>query len=408
MDVFSISTDSFSIRIFSRIFSLISLTSIVLITRHFLLSRLKINKKFTYLILALILIFSFPWYSISRPDVLLMLLLTLAIIQINSIIDNPRIRNILLLSFIFALSIFVKQTALFYTIFFLIGLLVIKEFKSSGMLLLLTGVFCIIIYFLIDLLGYDLQFYRLNVLKGVDNGLSLSRALEMSYSVYFSYYLTFTSLLIISCSMVFQKLKNDKLGLFLISINILFFISSTIFALKVGSTINYYNESLIFQLILSALIFEHLSISQKSFSKIFLLITVIQISLIHIVAYRARILRAVIIQDYSKIEYKKEVNEFLNKNIDSSFFVTNDRSIALANLKHVAIFSNDIHQLCYLEKTFDYSEMQNSLKLGQIKFIIETEKIDQLFDVGIKDHYKVVKFIGPYTILQSTAPPLKL
>ncbi|MBK8354944.1 MAG: glycosyltransferase family 39 protein [Saprospiraceae bacterium] len=300
MDVFSISTDSFSIRIFSRIFSLISLTSIVLITRHFLLSRLKINKKFTYLILALILIFSFPWYSISRPDVLLMLLLTLAIIQINSIIDNPRIRNILLLSFIFALSIFVKQTALFYTIFFLIGLLVIKEFKSSGMLLLLTGVFCIIIYFLIDLLGYDLQFYRLNVLKGVDNGLSLSRALEMSYSVYFSYYLTFTSLLIISCSMVFQKLKNDKLGLFLISINILFFISSTIFALKVGSTINYYNESLIFQLILSALIFEHLSISQKSFSKIFLLITVIQISLIHIVAYRARILRAVIIQDYSK------------------------------------------------------------------------------------------------------------
>ncbi|MBK8844715.1 MAG: glycosyltransferase family 39 protein [Saprospiraceae bacterium] len=174
MDVFSISTDSFSIRIFSRIFSLISLTSIVLITRHFLLSRLKINKKFTYLILALILIFSFPWYSISRPDVLLMLLLTLAIIQINSIIDNPRIRNILLLSFIFALSIFVKQTALFYTIFFLIGLLVIKEFKSSGMLLLLTGVFCIIIYFLIDLLGYDLQFYRLNVLKGVDNGLSLT------------------------------------------------------------------------------------------------------------------------------------------------------------------------------------------------------------------------------------------
>ncbi len=322
MDVFSISTDSFSIRIFSRIFSLISLTSIVLITRHFLLSRLKINKKFTYLILALILIFSFPWYSISRPDVLLMLLLTLAIIQINSIIDNPRIRNILLLSFIFALSIFVKQTALFYTIFFLIGLLVIKEFKSSGMLLLLTGVFCIIIYFLIDLLGYDLQFYRLNVLKGVDNGLSLSRALEMSYSVYFSYYLTFTSLLIISCSMVFQKLKNDKLGLFLISINILFFISSTIFALKVGSTINYYNESLIFQLILSALIFEHLSISQKSFSKIFLLITVIQISLIHIVAYRARILRAVIIQDYSKIEYKKEVNEFLNKNIDSQSSVT--------------------------------------------------------------------------------------
>lgn len=399
MDIFSITENSTSLRIFSRLFSLFCLISI-LFSIKYLLSKLRVNSTFSYLIIALIFISTFPWYSISRPDVLLMLLLILAIIYINNLLKYLSIKTIVILSGIFAISIFVKQTALILIPVVVLTLLFLRKFKASALLSLFTGGFSLIIFYLISSLGYDLTFLNDNIYKGLENGINLNMAIEMSYLNYIIYFLPISFVMIIVVILTYQKIKLNPFTLFIILINIFTFIIACFLALKNGSAIHYFNESIIFQLILFGIAFEKLNVQQKTYAFIFLTIIGIQITFIHLATYRWQIINFVSLKTHANLEYEIEIKKFLKANLGNSHFVTNVRSIALNNVNTVAIFAYDIHQFCFQERAFDYSNLQNSILTGDIKYLIESENIESLFDIKIKNHFRLIGQIGPYKILQ--------
>jgi hypothetical protein len=384
----------FAIRVITRIISLVLLI-LSLWVIYDLLHRFIGTSKSTSLIIALVyLVFSFPWFNISRPDVLVLLFFTLSIRSILICLENDKNFNMaILLGFFMALGVLSKLSMAFYIMAFGLYMIIAKKYRLAFLSALSFSVSFLLMCFTIQILGYDLSFLYDNIVKGVDNGTSFFAAWGKSYENYFSCFGLLT-LVFILFSMVYlknwKKVKINSNLFFLLTISYTVAIFSFLSALKVGSAINYFNELILCMLLFITYFIENYYKLQKKVYLISLMLLGVSITINHTFLYAGRLFinSFYYTQSNKKDSDVLEILDFLKSNLGSGYFYSQSREIALSHPQRCILFPADIHNIAYNRKVFNYSIVEEWAK-PNLKFIIVSPDRTELYGIDIKKCYSL-------------------
>ncbi len=240
-----------------------------------------------------------------------------------------------------------------------------------------------------------------NIIKGINNGNDFSRAMRMTYLVYSRYFLFFTTVLITFFVHILKKQKLSDQTVNLLFVNVIVFFFSLFASLKSGSAINYFNGSIILQVLLFADLFQYIKDSHIRLAKYLIFLTGISVASQDVIHYIPRI-KFLLTKEESQKSSLSTISTFLQSNLSGKYFYTDIRELALKFPSDVAFFSMDIHRLTFRKKVFNYPEMIKSFKDGRIKFLIVNKDIQpDIFGLDIAEYYKVEREFGQFVIMSS-------
>ena len=399
-----IGIDSFNvlgIRIISRTVSFIILICTCYVFYKIITSYLKLKKSLAIMLTLLIVVFTFPWYSLSRPDVLILFFIILSIFILLKYLDKRRLRYILGLGSLLFLSVMSKQNGMFVILVFGLFFLLNREWKS--ILFMFFGFLGsgILFYLFLVIAGYDISFIKANIVDGLNNSVDFQYAINKPYKKFIIYFTLFTIGAIVIIKNHFKPwLKPQLTFRFLIVLSILImFLFSTITAVKVGSGVNYFNEFLVLMLLAIAYSIRNISdrfIKQKI--NIFLCVIGIQVSVIHCFTYSTKILRGINETYLSSNTMREDIVAFLDENLHDKNFFSDDRLIGL--LRHDKCI---LPQIEIYETTLDspikyYSNLQKDFKDGTIKYLILHTKLRPILNIDVSKNFEFDRQIGNLNI----------
>jgi hypothetical protein len=386
--------DFFSIRIITRIISFIFLILSIHAIYKLFQNLFNFSKKHSLIIALVYLFMSFPWFNISRPDVLVLLAFITSIRCILSYLKNEKKISIaILLGLFMTIGIFSKLTMLIYIFSFGICLIMLKKYKFiiiTGLsLFLFTSLFFVVFQFF----GYDFTFLFENIIKGVDNGTSFFTAWDRAYKLFFLYFGLLTIIFFIVTLFCFKRwteVKSNSILFFLITISYLVVFFSFSSALKIGSAINYFNEMLLCMIIFISYFME---IYQKLYKKIYLICLMIfgeAIAINQFFTYTPNLVFNSFFL-YKKNEYYSDIEsivKFLKPNLNNSYFYSECKEVSMSFPLKCILFPNDIHNITYSRKVFNYSKIDDWAR-ENLKFIIVSKTTTELFGLNINKHYSL-------------------
>ena len=257
-------------------------------------------------------------------------------------------------------------------------------------------------YNLMNVLGYDLTFMKENIIDGIDNGYNILYASRHAFSDYFAYYTFFILslfLLIIYHISDLIKIKKDSIACLLIILNAFAFAFSLFTALKVGSTINYFNESLLCMLLLFAFI---LNAFHKNYSKLYkigLMIIGINIVVNHSFFYAPRLYHNF---KPEKAIQKEEIKikKLLAANINTNYFYSDNKNISLSFHDNCILVPWYIHNTTFKRGVFDYHKLQELIDSGKFKYIISENNIKSLYGISVEDNFTLNKDYKHYFLYE--------
>ncbi|WP_367388126.1 glycosyltransferase family 39 protein [Lewinella sp. LCG006] len=407
ISLLSIETDNFFlIRGITRIVSVLLMLLSLFILIDTLQNVIGINRNSSLIISMTYSILSFPWFNISRPDVLILFFFILSIRSILLFQKSKKSNTAFLLGVFMALGVLSKQTMGGYIISFGLYMIIAKQWRLACFSAISFVSTLVLMCGLIHILGYDLTYLYQNIVKGIDNGTSFFAAWK-AYKNYFAYFGLFSLVFVLLSIISLKNWKHVKTNhnlLFLITISYTVAVFSFFSALKVGSAINYFNELLLCLLIFMMSILESYNILKKKLFLIGFMLFGISIAINHTFHYAAPLLLNLKSMN-SNVKNESDIPEiitFLESNLGDSYFYSDDRTIAQSFPQRCVLFPTDIHNITYNRKVFDYSFFEEWARENLI-FIIVSRDRKKLYDIDIKKYYSLKIKYQNYNLYQLTS-----
>lgn len=388
------SDDYFKIRIVTRIISVFLLILSLWVIKDTLQKAIGIKQNSSLLLMLVYLIISFPWFNISRPDVLILLFFSLSIRSIFLWQKNrSNINNAIFLGVFIALGILSKLTMGIYIISFGLYMIIAKEWRLAFFSAISSILSLIISCLIIHKTGYDLTFLYENIFEGIDNGTSIYHAAKKAYKNYFLYFGLF-SLFFLLFSVVYLRnwklVKTNQKLLFLITISYSVGVMSFLSALKIGSALNYFNELLLCLMLFILSFLENYDVIKKKLCLIAFMLFGISIAINHTFLYAPRLVDnlAHLTSINNKEGDNPKIKNFLNSNLGKSYFYSYNRRIALSYPQRCVLFPSDIHYLTYEREVFNYSYFKEWAK-ENLRFVIVHPNTTELYGLDLKENYSL-------------------
>lgn len=368
----------------SRFFSmgLIWLTVLVI---GFLISEIAERKKIVALLAGCFVfqVLGFWFLTSSRPDSLLVLLTSLYLCAVFKAILSKKEDSVWWIAAIFiaVTAFFVKQSGAIHSI--ALAAFCMYQFQWKLLIrLILSGVFFFVIYFLLLPTG-SIPLFILNTVGGVANSTSWGWFYTWTLE---KLLLQFSPL--IACNFVISIyslfISRSALLRFLSICSLLFFLFATATAFKIGAGVGYYQDYLIVAVVQSVLFFTDITQKdrfQTNFNKavlaLYLVLVSVHCTLFVFMSYNQSVgvyLNKYIEQrkvaDYLKNERKLAENEWV--------YVSEAQDFQGYYIKHflfrnVLVPFSDLVYLTAKNKTFDYTNFNNMVKGGKVKYVITTK-----------------------------------
>lgn len=398
--ILGIDINPYSLRLISRIFSNLILAIVIFHLIQLLRKDLNINKEISCLAGIMAIIFTFPWYSISRPDVLLLFLLILMFRLCLKYFNNQNIKYCFGIGVCLSLSLLTKQHAVIILIIIIFYFGLIKEWRSLFVIIITATITFISLSLIINALGYNLQYWDLNILNGLNNGIDIQRAVKISYFKFLIYFTSYILLLISAIHSKFTEIISEKRNNFILFSSLILFLYSLLASLKVGSAINYFNEFLIISCMLTGLVFNYLNGIEYKLLKNGLMIISIHVIIIHFTIYTEKIIIPIKMMFNSPDSKNIGINKFMIEEVENNLFFSNDKNINLNYWKNCILFSNDVHELTYKTKAYNYKNAQQNFIEGKIKFLVINGDLDPVLGLNLNEYYSYRYSVDNYNIYQ--------
>lgn len=422
-------------RTWSLVFNLISALAIYLISRRIF----SVNKLVASIISFTSFVFVLLWDIAARPDSLHDAFALWAVYLLLRYLhqSQPAKKNLIILAGAALLSvaaIFSKQSGIQLPIIFLGFFLFTKDWRSAGFVVLVTAVaFGGLLFLYKSLYG---EAFLLNVIGGVDNGISLPYftkyvmgkslfRLEFIPLALLAAYISIVKMEIIRGTLTERFLCFCTGGMF-------FFATAT--ALKQGSSIHYYFLFLSLALVLlfkyfvnppapsaDTLLFKNRRFQSQAPTFIYLVYIQVLLAANLMVQYhnvenfrygetaRIRAKRDVAagqVASFLKENLPDQTEAYVFANLPIQEKIANRSFIDNILFRYCAIPQLDIFESSTSpSKVLGYSNIEECMRNGKIKFIIEPTSpyeftILQNFNELKSNNYHLIKTIGPYRILQ--------
>ncbi|MCI5057536.1 MAG: glycosyltransferase family 39 protein [Flavobacteriales bacterium] len=398
ISIFSIDPhDSYSLRLLTRMLSIIMLlSSVTLIFR--LNKTLGINATLNFTISSLLVCSTFPWYNISRPDVLILFCLAAYLTQFLKYFKSESNKHIIIASIFLACGFFSKFTMGIFIFGHFLLLLILKNFRgiviSAFSLLITAGG----IFYILSFLGYGSDYILENVVKGIDNGLNIHNALIYTHGAFLLNFFFISAFLIFLISNGWSQLKTlnlkDPIKVLLFFLVITFSLSSLL-GLKAGSSINYFHESAVFIFLICGLCIQRFYRSNEKTP--ILRVICIHFVIIALYHYSPNTIGMIITSDNDE---SIEINEFLENNLAKGFFFSEDRGICLDNFDKCALMSTDIHDQTFKRGIYDYSQVKKSFISGDIQYLISKNKPESIYGIDLGKSFRKHQSYGTFSVYE--------
>ena len=157
-------TEFFKIRIITRLTSIITLVIALFYLRIILQRFLNIDKKNSNIVCLLFIIFSFPWFNISRPDVLVLLFFILSMYSILSYTgQNKKAKYAIFLGAFLSLGLMSKLTMAIIIIALGFYMLLTKNWRLIFISFLSFTLSSVLFFYLLWILNYDFVYLHENI-----------------------------------------------------------------------------------------------------------------------------------------------------------------------------------------------------------------------------------------------------
>jgi len=397
------SADYFFIRVITRVISMVILLTTALLIYLFFRNKIEIPAKDSLILSILFILITFPWFSVSRPDVLVALVI-IAVIYLNySYIQQKRLRYPFFTGALLFIGLATKLNAAIFVVIIGIFYLFIKDWKA--VFLSLTGflITLISIVFIMKIGGYNLTYIKENIIDGIENGYSFEAAVRKTYSDFFSYFGSFFIAIILLVIYKFKYLTthiNHRLFNFLLFTGIVLLCYSFITGLKVGSAHNYFNEFLLLLILLTGYLMKYAYEQYHLLFRNGLMVYSLSVAIIFTFYYCLEY------HDQHTLLKNNEINvnlvrSYLKGNLDNKYFFSTDREISLSFPDKCILFPLDIHNLTFKQDTYNYDPLKKALRDGTVKYFISRGWPNVFFGVKINEYYSLSEKYGPYLIYQS-------
>jgi hypothetical protein len=351
---------------------------------------------------AAVLILPIPWFTLVRPDALMVFLGVLSIVLfIRYLIEKEQEKRFFLLILVGSvgfLSLLTKQNGTFFLMAIALFALLQKQFQELGYI-----IFGIIITLVISSLLFQ-NYYSLipgesnyiyeHIVKGLNNGINFVGAYDQLYSIYLSWYFPLLALpvggilIILRCIKKSGIQKADDISLLLAVAFIVLTTGNLVAGLKDGSAINYILDSAIIGVLLlirltvvikqlmNYCITENPStitytrIFYYSFVLLFFSTLLINQTLVQRGnVYRSRLIRGGKTSIYQEIEdlslaFKNEFSKYPN-----AWIFSNERMIDILFFDHVLFPQPEVAGPAS-NLVFNYTKLDRMMETGEMRFII--------------------------------------
>lgn len=368
-----------------------------------IISQFHVQRSLLLLFVTLFIVATFPWYSISRPDVLVLFFVLISIRILQKHFQSKDLTYSIYVGVICFLAIASKQNG--FILPFTIGLffLIHKAWKSIALMVFGFVLGGAAIYTILLLGQYDLTFLKANIIDGINNDMDFIYVLNRPYLNFVIYFGLFSVVFYYLLKGSFKHWLKPQFSIkfFLMLSLVVWFFMSLVFALKVGSGVNYFNEAIIIALLIFYLELGH-KMKLKSFDvhrmNTLLCLIGIQICLVHFYHYPIKIAKGLYETYVSDSSVRSDISLLLTNNLGDHYFFSDDRKVNLAHYKHCILPQVEILEASLDNKSFDFNHLKQSFENGSIKYLILYTKLRPILDIEIKDLYRFEKQIGNLNI----------
>lgn len=388
-----------------QVSKLISFTFLLTSSYYFyaiLCYHIKLNKHNAFLFTSLFVVVTFPWFTITRPDVLVSAFMIMSVYFYFNYRLNVNPFYIYLIGFLCFLSFASKQTGLLFGFVFCVYMLYRRQWNAIVRFSIGFCVGLVCLGVVLYIAEYDITFLKANIVDGVSD-FSLMYAIKSPYRDFVIYYsLLFLGVIIfIKRNLRSIVLKQNSQLFFLILTSVLLFLFSAGFALKSGSGLNYFNDFIIVLLLVIACLVKQYNLLEPMYKNkyhVFILIIGIQICIVHYIYYAPKISRGVYEEHLSNSTLRDEINTFLKESVDASYFYSEDRRINMNNFEQCVLPQYEIYQSALHKNVFDFTNLSKDFRNGNIKYLILYSNLNSILGIDVQEYYVLEKDIGPMHI----------
>lgn len=398
----------FTIRVITRLLSVMFLIGSLYVIYDVLREFLGFGRRISLVVVLFYFVISFPWFNLSRPDVLVLLFTTLSVRCVLLLLqDNEGIRPAVLLGVWMALGLLAKLTMGIYLVAFGMHLLLIGRWRAAFVATVSFSGTMALFLVAIHYLGYDLSFLYENVLLGIDNGINFTDAFNKTFRNYFTYFGLF-SLAFLLLSVVYwkdhRKSGSDPALAFLLTVSYPVAALSFFSALKVGSSINYFNELLLFMTLFAVTFVHRYRLLRRELYLGGLMLFGVSIAINHFFRYAPLLASNVVhlVGGEEEADNSVLVVEYLRSNLQEDYFFSEDKSVALSLPNKCILFPTDIHALTYQRGVFNYEKMED-WAVENLRFILVAAGRTELYGLDINKHYTLKHGYGDYNLYELTS-----
>lgn len=359
----------------------------------------KVKNKISVICTALFFcIISFLGYTINRSDAFFLFFYCSSIYALLRFTDSKTILASLVPAILTTLCIFSKQNGVSLLILIPIWFIAGKNYRSAVLFILFSCAFITGMFFYFEYIYTD-HFFSRHIIDALKNKIDPSWFYIYVFKLIAPTYLTLplAASLVIAVKSIAE---NNQPILKKLSIVCVFqFLLSTALSLKWGSSVGYYNESLLLGFIIVALFFTKISPAIKKNTLPYTGIYAYPALLVLIIHMTAQMYFFFLNnngESKEKYDEQVQVGNYIKKTINTQNRYVLDLSNADFNFfknilfKECAAPNIDAVSCCTLpDRIFDYSELLNGLRSGKIMFIIKENRSIQnsIWDADIR-HYK--------------------
>jgi hypothetical protein len=399
--------DFIRIRVLARSITTLILGLSLMVFFNIIKGQLKQSAATAYTASGLFLLLTFPWYTISRPDVLVMLFFLLAFQLMLSILNGASEKKLgFLLGLIFILGLGSKLSMAYLMLAFGAYWVFTGKWRIIGYCSLGFAVSLTLTYFIFLGLPFELTALKENIIDGINNGVDLSMALVV-YREYIGLYgfFTITLLLLSMAAIRLPKPTEDaQMGYFLWMFSGVF-VLSLIATLKYGSAINYFNEALVIGLILLIYLVSSKFPTYTQLTNTLLMAFGIALAINHGAWFGPTLLSS-LKHGIGKIpDESAQLIEIIQEDLGDAYIFSQNREVGMAFPANAILFPNDVHYKSHQRKLIDYTTVHQYMEEGKIKYLVLFSDVNPIYDLDFLPWYEFKGLFGIYYLFEYKGNP---
>ncbi|MEX2667884.1 glycosyltransferase family 39 protein [Candidatus Uabimicrobium amorphum] len=356
-----------------------------------------LERNLSLLLAILAIIFTNHRHYLVRPDVYITLFTFLSIYMFMRYQKDRKVVLLILAGALAVFPLYFKQNGLIIAP--LMGLFLLANKNIKGLGFFLCGyLFGHAILGGVCFSHISGEFFLMNVVDGVNQGFSLKRAMFKVYLPYLSRFSLGVVLTLLCIFLVFTHRKKHPSNSNILFLIYMWFFISLIYgtsALKMGSGIHYFSDSMILSLLIIAGCFPHLDEIYRLQTENRLLVTLVCIllsgtavlgSTLHI-AWSFSNTKELLTDYYP---YKNDIVSFIEREVgDNVYFISEFKHLNLRFPKNCAFPQYEIQQISYDtgRKVFGVEQFKKDIDSGKIRYLIGEAFFGRYLGVDLREKF---------------------